>query len=276
MELLFFKPQSKLLQQYIEYFYLLSKAERSANICYYTFPQVNAIVSINRNPKFTFEQNKLTVARNRRLSVLSTLICSYNKPIEVNIPGYIDEITISFKPLGLNAFLDKNLNTYTNDHFSYFNPYTDFNWEMGEMMSIKSPEQKIKKLEDYLLTKHIGFKHPFLHEVMADMLEANPCYTVKEIASKYKVSRKTLNKHFEIHIGKNPTEMRKVIRFRHAIREHLCIDQKRNFCDLSYKLEFFDSSHLIKDFRAITGLTPIAFFKKVSPLNSGAINWLFI
>lgn len=210
-----------------------------------------------------------------KILVLSTLICSYNKPIEVNIPGYINEITISFKPLGLNAFLAKDLNTYTSDHFSYFNPYPDFSCEMDEIMVIKSPQEKIERLENYLLSKHIGFKHPFLHEVIHDMLEANPCYAVKEIASKYKISRKTLYKHFEMHIGKNPTEMRKLIRFRHAIREQNCINRKQNFCNLSYKLDFVDSSHLIKDFRAITGLTPKAFFKKVSPMNEGAINWLF-
>ena len=147
---------------------------------------------------------------------------------------------------------------------------------MGEIISIKTPEEKIKKLEDYLLSKHTGFKHPFLHAVMEDMLEADPCYTVKEIAAKYKISRKTLYKHFEMHIGKNPTEMRKLIRFRHAIKEQVNINQKHNFCDLSYKLEFFDASHLSKDFRAITGHTPRVFFKKVSPLNEGAINWLFM
>jgi AraC-like DNA-binding protein len=276
MELLFFKPQSKLLGQYIEYFYILRKPEQSDNLCYYTFPQVNAIVSINQNPKFIFGENKLTVARNRRLPILSTLICSYNKPIEVVIPGYINEITISFKPLGLNAFLDQNLDTYTSNSFSYFDPYPDFKVEMTKIIALNNAEDKIKRLENYLLSKHLGFSHPFLHDVMNDMLHSNRSYTVKEIANKYKISRKTLYKHFEMHVGKNPTEMRKVIRFRQVIQEQIKFKKKNKFCDITYKLDFFDQSHLIKDFKSITGFTPKEFFNKMSPMNDGCVNWLFL
>lgn len=275
MELLFFKPQSKLLNQYIEYFYILKKSEQSDKTCYYTFPQVNSIVSINHNPKFTFEENKLTVGRNRRIPILSTLICNYNKPIEVHIPGYINEITISFKPLGLNAFLAQNLNTYLGNSFSYFDPYPDFKSEMTRIMSLDTADNKIKHLEEYLLSKHVGFTHPFLHQVMADMLHLNRNYTVKEIANKYKISRKTLYKHFEIHVGKNPTEMRKVIRFRQVIQEQIKHKRKNKFCDITYKLDFFDQSHLIKDFKSITGFTPKDFFNKMSPMNEGCVNWLF-
>ncbi|QIL41633.1 helix-turn-helix domain-containing protein [Pedobacter sp. HDW13] len=276
MELLFFKPQSTLLQNHIEYFYLLNKGDRSKNVRYYTFPQVNSIVSINRNPRFIFEKGKLSVFRNRRISVLSTLICSYNSPIEINIPGYINEITISFKPLGLNAFLSKDLNTYTANQFAYFNPYNDFNEKMTAITAIKCPEEKILRLEEYLLEKYVGFNHPFLQEVIEDMLNADQHYSIRDIATKYNISRKTLYKHFEIHIGKNPTEMRKMIRFRQAIREHFGLDPKHSFNELSNKMDFFDSSHLNKEFRAITGCTPRVFFNQIYSMNAGAINWLFI
>ncbi|NRF39562.1 AraC family transcriptional regulator [Pedobacter foliorum] len=276
MEVLFFKPQSELLKKYIDYFYLINKNDLSENVSYYTFPQINSIVSINHNPRFIFEKNKVTVKRNRKLTVLSTLICNYSKPIEVSIPGYLNEITISFKPLGLNAFLDKDLNTYTDIYFSFFNPYIDFHPVMAEILSLNSSTEKIKQLEDYLITKHRKFNHPFLHEVLADMLNADCNYTIKDIAAKYKISRKTLYKHFEIHIGKSPAEMRKLIRFRQIIKEHIKFNEKFKLCDIAHKVDFFDHSHLIKDFKSITGLTPKTYFKKVSPLNDGLVSWLFI
>lgn len=276
MDLKLFIPQSKLLKNYIDYFYLLKKSPDTENIRYFTFPYVNSIVSINQYPEFIFEKNKLTVEKNIDNPLLATLICGYTKPIEINIPGYIHEITISFKPLGINAFLDKNINFYTGKSFSYFNPFDDFTSAMSDIMDTTKGEEKIEKLEQYLISKYKGFNHPFLESVLADMLQPESNYTIKDLADKYKISRKTLCKHFELHIGKTPSELRKIIRFRQAMRQQINSRTKNKFSDITYQLDFFDQSHLIKDFKSITGYTPKAFFNKITTHEDGNINWLYI
>ncbi|AYN04187.1 AraC family transcriptional regulator [Flavobacterium sp. 140616W15] len=276
MDLKLFVPQNKLLKNYIDYFYILKKSPDSENVRYYTFPYVNSIVSINQYPEFIFENNKLTVGKNSNNPLLATLICGYTKPIEINIPGYIHEITISFKPLGINAFLEKNLNFYTGKSFSYFNPFNDFTASMSEIMNTTLGEEKIKKLEQYLISKFKGFSHPFLGSMLADMQHTEGNYTIKNLADKYKISRKTLCKHFEIHIGKTPSELRKIIRFRQAMHQQMNDRAKINFSDITYQLDFFDQSHLIKDFKSITGFTPKTFFNKITSHEDGIINWLYI
>ncbi|MCV9927184.1 helix-turn-helix transcriptional regulator [Flavobacterium sp. LS1R49] len=264
------------MKKYIDYFYVLHKSPDSENIRYYTFPYVNSIVSINQYPEFIFEKNKLTVDKNINNPLLATLICGYTKPIEINIPGYIHEITISFKPLGLNAFLEKNLNYYNGKSFSYFNPFPDFTTTMWEIMNTALAEEKIKKLESYLISKFKGFSHPFLNSIITDMQHTDGNYTIKDLADKYKISRKTLCKHFEIHIGKTPSDLRKIIRFRQAMHQQINVRTKTNFSDITYQLDFFDQSHLIKDFKSITGFTPKAFFAKITTHEEGNINWLYI
>lgn len=276
MNLQLFKPKHPLLKQYIDYFYVLKKSENTENVSYYTFPHVNAIVSINQYPEFIIEKNRLTVKSDKKAGILSTLICSYTKPIEINIPGFIHEITISFKPLGLNAFLDQDLCTYTADSFSYFNPYDDFSTAMEAIMKIEHSEAKITALESYLVSKYKGFTHPFLQPAIDDLLDFNKNYAVDELANKYGVSRKTLCKHFERHIVKTPFELKKVARFRKAMEQRNTVNPDSRFTDITYSLDFFDQSHLIKDFKSITGYTPRIFFKKLKSQEGGNINWLYL
>lgn len=278
MDLKLFIPQHTLLKKYIDYFYILHKPALSESISYYTFPHINSVISINQYPEFIIEKTKLIVNSNKKNPVLSTLICNYTKPIKIVIPGFIHEITISFKPLGLNAFLAGNLCDYTGSSFSYFDPFEDFKATMNDILNIKKEKEKekIKKLETYLLSKYRGFEHPFLDNVINDMIQADNNYTIESLARKYNISRKTLCKHFEWHVGKTPTELRKIIRFRQAMQQQMHINPKSRLSDITYQLDFFDQSHLIKDFKSITGYTPKVFFKKVSPLEGGNINWMYL
>jgi AraC-like DNA-binding protein len=276
MDLKLFVPQHSLLKKYIDYFYILQKPVVSESISYYTFPHINSVISINQYPEFSIEKDRLTVKRNEKNPILATLICNYTKPIEIIIPGFIHEITISFKPLGLNAFLAGNLCDYTGKSFAYFDPFEDFTATMHTILAIKEKKEKIEKLETYLLSKYGGFEHPFLHSVIDDMTNADQQYTIEGLARKYNISRKTLCKQFEWHVGKTPTELRKIIRFRQAMQQQLHISPKSKLSDITYQLDFFDQSHLIKDFKSITGYTPKVFFKKVSPIEGGNINWMYL
>lgn len=276
MDLQIFKPRHELLRKHIDYFYLLKKSENSDTLRYYTFPQVNSIVSINRCPEFTFGENRLTVTRSEANPLLATVICNYKRPIEVNIPGYINEITISFKPLGLNAFLSNSLHTYTNNYFNIFNPYEDFLSSMIDIMDSDSMEDKSNKLETYLLDKYKGFTHPFLYHIVGDIMNNEVNCTIEELARRYKISRKTLCKHFEMHIGKTPSDLRKVFRFRQSLQQWMSKSPKNNLSDITYELNFFDQSHLIKDFKAMTGYAPKAFFEKLNTHQGGNVNWLYL
>jgi AraC-like DNA-binding protein len=40
-------------------------------------------------------------------------------------------------------------------------------------------------------------------------------------------------------------------------------------------LNYFDQSHLVKEFKELTGFSPKTFFKQISPLENGTIQWMF-
>lgn len=260
----------------MEGYYFLTKQENEPTVEYLTFPNNFSIISVYQDTEIEFSENKAIISGKKNNQFSSDLICHYKKPIHVICNGELNEITFYFKPLGLNSFLEKPLCDFTNDFFSNFIPYDDYIEAMQSILEERDIETKRDLIEDYWLKKMTVFRHAFLHNVIEDLVNINNDYSVAELADKYKTSRQNLSKHFEMHLCKTPSEFKKIQRFREALKSK--IDQKNtteNLTTLSNDLLFYDQSHLIKDFKSLTGLTPKAFFKNITSQEDGKVNWLF-
>lgn len=276
MKLEFYKPKSKLLQSYMEGYYFLTQKEDDPTVEYLTFPNNFSIISIYQDTEIEFLENRAIITGKKNNSFSSDLICHYKKPIHVVCKGELNEITFYFKPLGLNSFVDKPLCNFTNDFFSNFIPYEDYTEKMLLILKEKDLEARRDLIEAYWLSKLTPFRHTFLHRVIEDLTNTNNDYSVAELADKYKTSRQNLSKHFEMHLCKTPSDFKKIQRFREALKSKIKHrNSGENLTTLSNDLLFYDQSHLIKDFKSLTGLTPKAFFKNVSSQENGEINWLF-
>ncbi len=147
---------------------------------------------------------------------------------------------------------------------------------MNAIMLIQDHEQKIAAMEAYWIGKLKGISHPFLYQAINDMLLPNDReLTISEIAQKSGITQKTLIKHFEQHIGKTPSDFRKIVRFRNALKQKSRENEGGNLTGITYISRYFDQSHMIKDFKVLTGYTPKEFFKKLSSSYDGKICWIF-
>lgn len=276
MTIKFFKPKNKILQQYIEGYYFLTNTKNDTKIEYLTFPNNYSIISIIENAEIIYTENQGIIKENQGIPLTSDLICHYKKPIKLSYEGTINELTFYFKPLGLNAFLNKPLCHYTNAFFACFVPFDDYNEVFSYILKETDLDKKIELIENYWLSKLKGFQHPFLHEIINDLRDAKDDFSISDLAIKYGTSRQNLTKHFEANLCKSPSDFKKIHRFREALKNNITKKPKDNLTSLSYDLLFYDQSHLIKDFKSLTGLTPKKFFKKLSSHDDGKINWLFV
>jgi AraC-like DNA-binding protein len=273
VELKFFKPKNETLSNFIEGYYFLTQKENDSTVEYLTFPNNYSIISVYENTEIIFSENQAILKGKKGIPFESDLICHYKKPIKVICEGRLNEVTFYFKPLGLNAFLEKSLCHYTNNFFSTFIPFDDYQSTMIVILNETDFEKRRTLIENYWLSKLIGFQHPFLHELIIDIQKD---ISVSELAKKFNTSRQNLSKHFESNLCKSPSDFKKIQRFREALKVHMKKNSKDNLTSLSYDLLFYDQSHLIKDFKSLTGLTPKKFFKTISPQEDGQINWLFV
>ena len=278
MNIQLYRPQNIILRNFIEYFYILAKQADEEPITYLTFPNIYSMVSISCNATIKSVGNKVTVDFNPDNVLVSGLAVRYKQPLLIEYSGAANEITICFKPMGLNAFLEHPISHYAKNETlaTDFIPFIDYVSKMDGIMLLEGDVKKIAGMEAYWISKLKGVSHPFLYQTLNDMLLPNDKeMTIAEIAQKNGVTQKTLIKHFERHIGKTPSDFRKIVRFRNAMKQKALETCEGRLTDLTYISRYFDQSHMIKDFKVLTGYSPKEFFKKLSSSHDGKITWIF-
>jgi AraC-like DNA-binding protein len=276
MEVKSFTPRNRLLQNYIECFYTLTRDAGDDDDVYIAFPNILSILCLHKQTKIELIENVRTLSHCPDNEIESNLICHINGSEQIRYRGEADEICIYFKPLGINAFLDKELRQYVQSAVAEFNPFEDYHSRIAEIFSFRNVEDRIHALENYWLSKHIGFQHPFMHQIVGEMMENESSFSLSETARKIGISRTTLVKHFDSHLCTTPSHFKKVARFRSAMKQHRHKFAGEKLTDISCSADYFDQSHMIKDFKSLTKFSPKPFFSKISQLENGRINWIFL
>ena len=273
MKIEYFKPQNPILQHYINSYYFLTRSEGETENCYLTFPNNYCIVSVAFCCELKFEGKKYTVQENRNQSSMSTIIANYKKPIQIEYLGAIKELTVSFKPLGINHFLQNKLMSYLNDSFEIFDPFSDYLPTMKVILTTEDIDKARETFENYWLSKLIPFDNSFLQKAIDLLEDYDRDYSIQEIADQCLTSRQNLSKTFCAHLGKTPSDYKKIHRFRNALNHFEKQKNKKNLSSLLVDSTFYDQSHFIKDFKSLTGKTPKDFFKNLDCTVGGDIKW---
>ncbi|RYG41791.1 MAG: DUF3471 domain-containing protein [Chitinophagaceae bacterium] len=259
MNLQFYIPENDTLKQYIEGYYFIFDDARGGTEEYLTFPNNYSIVTTNLHSAVTFNDNKISIVPSAKENIHASLVYSYSVPLVVYYEKPIREITVYFKPLGLNRFVNNLEAMFSAEQMVSFTPdYADFEEKMNRIFHINDRQIQRTELEAYWLSKLIMKNLSPIENILAD-IEAN--MKIADIAQKNHISRKHLYKMVYKHLGKSPMDYRKVFRFRNAIRSK---GKVKNLTELSYENDFYDQPHLVKDFKAFTMSSPHAFFKNVN------------
>ncbi|SHH05098.1 helix-turn-helix domain-containing protein [Chryseobacterium vrystaatense] len=277
MEITIYKPLSPLLKAYIDCFYILTRQPEELPNTYLTFPSMHHIVCLYADAVTEINNELISIHHESNGILQSRIVGKFSKAVCARYEGPISEITTLFKPLAVNAFLPSPLKDFVNEHFSVFNPYPDFLPAMRKIQDIPILSEKVEAMEAYWISKYQGFQHPFLPSILDEMTNSEAQErSITAICKSNAISRQTLYQHFDRYLCKTPSEFRKIIRFRRAINTHrLDIDQ-HSLTTLSLLADYFDQSHMIRDFKELTGYTPKYFFNRISHLGDGSVNWLFL
>ncbi|MBQ4804988.1 helix-turn-helix transcriptional regulator [Aquimarina sp. MMG015] len=263
------KPSDIELQKYIECFYILTHSKEEGRTTYFTFPSIFSMVSISSNTNVVRTNRFIKTTDSSILNFDSNLDTRFTNPLLIQYEGYVKEITTYFKPLGLNAFLNRPLNYYCNSDKTQFLPFLDYMDVMSSILKIASSDKIMKLLENYWSSKLKNDRPLKLEKAIKAIIE-NPNRSISSIANDSNLSHKTLISHFNKNMCKTPTEFRKIVRFRKTLKNK----KENNLTQLSYLSNYFDQAHMIKDFDKLTGYKPKDFFKNLTSIDE-KINWIF-
>jgi AraC-like DNA-binding protein len=126
-----------------------------------------------------------------------------------------------------------------------------------------SIKEKINSVESTILKSLSG--HSNIETVVPDLISqihlSQGCKTLHHLYRRYRVSARQLQNHFKQHTGMTIKSFSKIIRLDN-VRKMKSAKNRISLTELCYEFGYCDQSHMIKDFKQITGLTPSLYLKK--------------
>ena len=268
MQIEFYQPKNDTLKQFIQGYYFIAPNRTTKPFQYLTFPNNFFIVSANLGAHVELGEDCITVSHSGEDTVCADFVTRYTSPIEVRYKDVVPEVTIYFKPAGINHFVSEAHLLFKQGSALSFNPYPDYYPAMKSILTMQDRSCQMDALEQYWLSKFVKKE---MHRIEAILFDMESDITISSIASKYNLSRQHFNVLFFKNIGKTPSEYRKIQRFRAAVSNK---KGSENLTQLTYDNLFYDQSHMIKDFKKLTKIKPNSFFRDAETTKENV--WLFI
>ncbi len=252
-----YKPQNDILKKYIDDIYILEKFEGQKS--YYAFPYLGNILGLFNNTSIKFDDSKILL-KPLKSEPKVVLTGKYMKPIYLHYEKYVNELSINFNLTGLNYFFEKNTPKLAPNTFQFIN---DEKWLQlaNKLCSIKNNDEKFEVVESFLLKSIVAKKIPNIQDCVL-LLQKNPDYFIKNIAEKFEISTKTINRWFKNYTNFSPNEVKRIIRFRNAIKTKQ-VHSDLTLTKICYDSGFYDSSYFTNEFKKLTSLSPKDFFKNL-------------
>ncbi|MCZ2473136.1 helix-turn-helix transcriptional regulator [Aquirufa ecclesiirivi] len=262
-------PISPILSKYIECFYIYEGKFNSV-FSYVAFPHFNTGLSFFKGASVHRQNWSLQISENTDVGVHIEILGKYVKPVFLEYKGQLKEISIVFKPVGLNRFFKDN---YLSLAPKFSQELKNDIWcKFGE--NLFSSDDDISKIESFLLSQFCDNQEVSSIENSLKLLEnSNEQISISDIANKAGLNLKTFQRQFQKHMGCSPVEYRRIYRFRSTLTNKLNSTQIKNLTEITYEEGYYDQSYLIKEFRKITNHNPKDFFKSTSKVDGDKIIW---
>jgi AraC-like DNA-binding protein len=193
-------------------------------------------------------------------------------PLRVRSIGKHRMLGIRFFPHAATFFLNENIDLFNNQVVD-FRDVTDASTKSlhQRLLNTTSWSKCLQLVEDFLM-KRLGKSknHPtrvvMLNSIMNDLNADNFFDNISNVASRYGISSRYLQKLFVNYTGLTPKLFTKINRFQESLR--LINIGDISLTSIAYECGYFDQSHFIREFKAFTGYTPSEYASHQSPITS--------
>lgn len=188
--------------------------------------------------------------------------------VDLQYNGRVNMISVVFHPVGVRAFFNLPMNKAAGLRL------TAGDLEDKELLalenSLTSTEDDrhcIFLIEQFLLKRFTLFAEHNLKRIETTIQLINSGQTdITCLADSACLSTKQFSRVFSEHIGANPKEFLRTIRFQRAL--HI-LENNRHIplTALAYECGYFDQSHMIKEFKTFSGYTPSEYIANCQPFS---------
>ncbi|MDR0420710.1 MAG: helix-turn-helix domain-containing protein [Prevotellaceae bacterium] len=193
--------------------------------------------------------------------VYSDIIGTMTRFLEVKYSKSVQMFGIRFKPVGITAFTHIPVDAFTDRSVELSLVETLLDKSFYETLTEKeSITEIITHINSYLL-----HRLPYLYNTEKQIIRAaNLLYLAKgqlspaDAASEVCLCLRHFERQFKSAVGVSPKTFARVVRFNHA-RRFLSAYPQKDLLTAAVECGYYDHTHLIKDFKMLSGDTPAEF-----------------
>lgn len=249
---------SSLLAPYIKNYWFLKTVSNTPTWVRTVPTGMMSLIFHRGNRLFSIHENELHPR---------TFLSGHDKAFaDLKYRGQIRMISVVFYPAGVRAFFNLPIIKTYNQRLTA-GDLGDKEWSILEssLTSTEDDPMCVLLIEQFLLKRLTRLGKCNWNRVEAAIRLINSGQTdVAVLADAACLSQKQFNRIFSEYVGSNPKAFARTIRFQKAL--HLLQTQPQiSFTALTYECGYFDQSHLIKDFKALSGYTPTEYMAICRP-----------
>ena len=177
--------------------------------------------------------------------------------------GNVSGVSARLTPWGLNVFcrgVTKECAERRVDCRDIFPKYSIEALE-DKLALKKNANERVHCIEQFLLAiLNRNHEDLLIQTACRELNHAKGNFSISLLARKLNLSKRTLERRFQLHIGTTPKKYARIVRLRNALiqRQHL-----QNWADVAFSAGYYDQSHLINDFQELYGLSPEALYPQI-------------
>lgn len=262
-------PISPILKKHIVCFYIY-EGKTNSKYTYVAFPHYNTGLSFFKGAIINRSNRNIEISESSTNEIHIEILGKYTSPVLLEYNGLIREISVVFKPMGINRFINDN---YKSIAPNFSQEFTNISWrQFGE--DLFSGEDSLRKLEMFLLSQFSdNLELNSIKESLNLLENGNEQNSIATIAAKVGLTLKTFQRRFNKHMGCSPVEYRRICRFRNSLTSKFNGSKLKKLTHITYDEGYYDQSYFIKEFRKLTNHNPKEFFKSTSKVDGEKIIW---
>lgn len=187
--------------------------------------------------------------------ILPNIIGVMTTYIEDSYLNKINIIGIRFKPTGITAFTRIPIHEFTDQRIRFDLTETLFDESFyAKLPEKRTTEMRIQHLDSYLIKKLNSLFEPENQIIYAvDLIrQTNGILPLTEVANKSCLSMRHFERKFINAVGVSPKTFSKIIKFQHTL-SYLKRNRDINLFSTAIDCGYYDQSHLIKEFKILSG-----------------------
>ncbi len=220
---------------------------------------------------FFLEGRPSTMDDDRNFTGNSIITGQQSSYYDLKFEGNLSLLSVIFHPHSLPLFF----NLPSNEFFNHAIPLRyllkdEVNELESKLQEANKMQQRIDLLEAFLLKRLIKTERRYHFERIQNSLELinknSGLVNIDYLASQACLSRKQYERIFTEFIGSSPKQFLRVVRFQNALNQKF-ISSDMSLTSLSYVCGYYDQSHMIGDFRKLSGMSPKEYFYDSEPFS---------